>query len=128
TPVVLWAGSGFHRAALAGLAHRTATMDTLVSLGTLAAWGWSVAALWSGGAGDPSGMGAGAHVYFEVAAVIVVLVLFGRWLEQRTRSRSGQALRRLLELGAGTAMVLRHGGEVPVPVEAVAVADRFVVR
>ena len=85
SPVVLWAGSGFHRAALAGLAHRTATMDTLVSLGTLAAWGWSVAALLFGGAGDPTGMGTGAHVYFEVAAVIVVLVLFGRWLEQRAR-------------------------------------------
>jgi P-type Cu+ transporter len=128
TPVVLWAGSGFHRAALAGLAHRTATMDTLVSLGTLAAWGWSVAALLFAGAGDPAGMGSGAHVYFEVAAIIVVLVLFGRWLEQRARGRSGQALRRLLELGAGTAMVLRDGAEVPVPVEAVAVGDRFVVR
>ena len=128
TPVVLWAGSGFHRAALAGLAHRAATMDTLVSLGTLAAWGWSVAALLFAGAGDPTGMGSGAHVYFEVAAVIVVLVLFGRWLEQRARGRSGQALRRLLELGAGTAMVLRDGAEVAVPVEAVAVGDRFVVR
>jgi P-type Cu+ transporter len=126
--VVLWAGSGFHRAALAGLAHRAATMDTLVSLGTLAAWGWSVAALLFAGAGDPTGMGSGAPVYFEVAAVIVVLVLFGRWLEQRARGRSGQALRRLLELGAGTAMVLRDGAEVPVPVEAVAVGDRFVVR
>ena len=89
TPVVLWAGSGFHRAALAGLAHRTATMDTLVSLGTLAAWGWSVAALLFAGAGDPTGMGSGAHVYFEVAAVIVVLVLFGRWLEQRARGQRG---------------------------------------
>jgi Cu+-exporting ATPase len=125
TPVVLWAGSGFHRAALAGLRHRTATMDTLVSLGTLAAWGWSVAALL---AGDPAGGEAGGHVYFEVAAVIVVLILFGRWLESRARSRSGQALRRLLELGADTAMVLRDGTEAPVPVEAVAVGDRFVVR
>jgi Cu+-exporting ATPase len=125
TPVVLWAGSGFHRAALAGLRHRTATMDTLVSLGTLAAWGWSVAALL---AGDPAGGEAGGHVYFEVAAIIVVLILFGRWLESRARSRSGQALRRLLELGADTAMVLRDGTEAPVPVEAVAVGDRFVVR
>jgi P-type Cu+ transporter len=125
TPVVLWAGSGFHRAALAGLRHRTATMDTLVSLGTLAAWGWSVAALL---AGDPAGGEAGGHVYFEVAAVIVVLILFGRWLESRARSRSGQALRQLLELGADTAMVLRDGTEAPVPVEAVAVGDRFVVR
>jgi Cu+-exporting ATPase len=67
-------------------------------------------------------------VYFEVAAIIVVLILFGRWLEQRARHRSGQALRRLLELGSGTAMVLRDGAEVPVPVEQVAVGDRFVVR
>ena len=129
TPVVLWAGAGFHRAALAGLRHRTATMDTLVSLGTLAAWGWSVAALLATGPGDPApGEPGGAHVYFEVAAIIVVLVLFGRWLESRARSRSGQALRRLLELGTGTAMVLRDGAEVPVPVEAVAVGDRFVAR
>src|SRR5215208_6036095 len=129
TPVVLWAGSGFHRAALAGLRHRAATMDTLVSLGTLAAWGWSVAALLAVGPGDPApGEPGDAHVYFEVAAVIVVLILFGRWLEHRARSRSGQALRRLLELGSGTAMVLRDGVEVPVPVEQVAVGDRFVVR
>src|SRR5829696_3493806 len=124
TPVVLWAGSGFHRAALAGLRHRAATMDTLVSLGTLAAWGWSVAALLAVGPGDPApGEPGDAHVYFEVAAVIVVLILFGRWLEHRARSRSGQALRRLLELGSGTAMVLRDGAEVQV-----AVGDRFVVR
>jgi P-type Cu+ transporter len=125
TPVVLWAGAGFHRAALAGLRHRTATMDTLVSLGTLAAWGWSVAVLL---AGDPAAADPGGHVYFEVASVIVVLILLGRWLEARARRRSGQALRRLLELGAGTAMVLRDGAEVPVPAEAVAVGDRFVVR
>ena len=125
TPVVLWAGAGFHRAALAGLRHRTATMDTLVSLGTLAAWGWSVAVLL---AGDPAAADPGGHVYFEVASVIVVLILLGRWLEGRARRRSGQALRRLLELGAGTAMVLRDGAEVPVPAGAVAVGDRFVVR
>jgi Cu+-exporting ATPase len=125
TPVVLWAGAGFHRAALAGLRHRAATMDTLVSLGTLSAWGWSVAALLAGGPGGP---GFGGHVYFEVAGVIVVLILLGRWLEGRARARSGQALRRLLELGRGTAMVLRDGAEVPVPAEAVAVGDRLVVR
>src|SRR5918995_1493203 len=118
TPVVLWAGAGFHRAALAGLRHRAATMDTLVSLGTLAAWGWSVAALLATGPGDPApGEPGGAHVYFEVAAIIVVLVLFGRWLESGARSRSGQALRRLLELDTGTAMVLRDGAEVAVSVE-----------
>ncbi|HSK35350.1 MAG TPA: heavy metal translocating P-type ATPase, partial [Actinomycetota bacterium] len=129
TPVVLWAGSGFHRAALAGLRHRTATMDTLVSLGTLAAWGWSMAALLATRPGQPApGEPGGPHLYFEVAAIIVVVVLFGRWLEQRARRRSGQALRHLLELGSGTAMVLRDGAEVPVPVEHVAVGDRFVVR
>jgi P-type Cu+ transporter len=129
TPVVLWAGAGFHRAALAGLRHRTATMDTLVSLGTLAAWGWSMAALLAGDAGAAgAGMDGGTYVYFEVAAIIVVLILFGRWLEARARHRSGQALRRLAELGAGTASVLRDGAEVAVPVERVAVGDRFVVR
>jgi P-type Cu+ transporter len=129
TPVVLWAGAGFHRAALAGLRHRTATMDTLVSLGTLAAWGWSVAALVAGDAGEAgAGMDGGAYVYFEVAAIIVVLILFGRWLEARARHRSGQALRRLAELGAGAASVLRDGTEVAVPVDQVAVGDRFVVR
>jgi Cu+-exporting ATPase len=129
TPVVLWAGAGFHRAALAGLRHRTATMDTLVSLGTLAAWGWSTATLVAGDPVEPgAGMAGGSYVYFEVAAIIVVLILFGRWLEARARHRSGQALRRLAELGAGTASVLRDGAEVPVPVEQVAVGDRFVVR
>jgi P-type Cu+ transporter len=129
SPVVLWAGSGFHRAALAGLRHRTATMDTLVSLGTLAAWGWSTAALLAGDAGEAgAGMAGGTYVYFEVASIIVVLILFGRWLEARARHRSGQALRRLAELGAGTASVLRGGAEVAVPVERVAVGDRFVVR
>jgi Cu+-exporting ATPase len=133
TPVVLWAGAGFHRAALAGLRHRTATMDTLVSLGTLAAWGWSMAALVAGdageaGAGMAGGGGGGTYVYFEVAAILVVLILFGRWLEARARHRSGQALRRLAELDAGTASVLRDGTEVAVPVDQVAVGDRFVVR
>src|SRR5215211_5792565 len=129
TPVVLWAGAGFHRAALAGLRHRTATMDTLVSLGTLAAWGWSTATLVAGDPIEPgAGMAGGSYVYFEVAAIIVVLILFGRWLEARARPRSGQALRRLAELGAGTASVLRDGAEVPVPVEQVAGGDRFVVR
>jgi Cu+-exporting ATPase len=105
-------------------------MDTLVSLGTLAAWGWSVAALLATRPGQPApGEPGGTHVYFEVAANIVVLILFGRWLEQRARRRSGQALRRLLELGSATAMVLRDDGtEVAVPVEQVAVGDRFVVR
>src|SRR4029450_1910564 len=85
-----------------------------------------VAALLAGDAG--AGMGGGTYVYFEVAAIIVVLVLFGRWLEARAPPRSGQALRKLATLGAGMATVLRDGAEVAVPVEQVAVGDRFVVR
>ena len=119
TPVVLWTGRGFHLAAWRNLRHRTATMDTLVSLGTLAAWGWSVAVLV---------LGAGGHTYFEVAVAIVALVLVGRFFEARSRGRSSQALRRLLELGAKQARVLRDGREVTVPAAALRPGDRFVVR
>jgi Cu+-exporting ATPase len=119
TPVVFWAGSEFHRAALQNARHGTATMDTLVSIGTLAAWGWSVAALV---------VVDGADVYFEVAAVITTLVLLGRYLEARARRRSSAAIRGLLELGAKDAWVLRDGIEVSVPVTEIAVGDLFVVR
>src|SRR5262245_42843829 len=85
TPVVLWSGAGFHRAALVNLRHGTATMDTLVSMGTLAAWTWSWVSLLALDAGDAGGMDAGsdAHVYFETAAVIVTLILLGKWFEAR---------------------------------------------
>jgi Cu+-exporting ATPase len=119
TPVVLWAGWPFHRAAVLNLRHRTATMDTLISLGTLAAWGWSVVALL---ALD------GADTYFEVAAVITTLVLLGRFFETRARRRSGAAIRALLELGAKEAQVLRDGEEVAVAVEKLQAGDVFVVR
>ena len=119
TPVVLWAGWPFHRAAAAVARHRAASMDTLVSVGTLAAWGWSAVVLLAG---------LDAYTYFEVGAVITTLILLGRWLEARARSRSGEAIRALLELGAKEARVLRDGREVLVPVEALAVGDRFVVR
>jgi Cu+-exporting ATPase len=119
TPVWAWAGWPFHRAALSSLRHRSATMDTLVSLGTTAAFVWSVIALV---ALD------GADVYFEVASVITTLILLGRWLESRARRRSGAALRELLELGAKEARVLRDGAEVSVPPEDLAVGDLFVVR
>jgi P-type Cu+ transporter len=119
TPVVFWAGFDFHRAALVNTRHRTATMDTLISIGTLAAWGWSVAALVVVGDAD---------VYFEVAAVITTLILLGRYLEARARRRSGAAIRALLELGAKEARVLRDGAEVSVPIEELAVGDLFVVR
>ena len=119
TPVVFWAGFGFHRAALLNARHGAATMDTLISIGTLAAWIWSFVALVAV---------EGASTYFEVAAVITTLILLGRFLEARAKRRSGAAIRALLELGAKDARVLRDGLEVVVPVEELEVGDRFVVR
>ena len=119
TPVVLWAGWPFHRAAFRAARHRAATMDTLISIGTLAAWGWSTVVLLAG---------LDADTYFEAAAVITTLILFGRYLESRARRRSGEAIRSLLELGAKDVHVLRGGTEVLVPVAELAVGDRFVVR
>jgi Cu+-exporting ATPase len=119
TPIVLWAGLPFHRAAVLNARHLTATMDTLVSLGTLAAWGWSVVVLVAG---------LNADVYFEVAGVITTLILLGRFLEARARRRSGAAIRALLELGAKEARVVREGAEVLVPVDQLQVGDVFVVR
>jgi P-type Cu+ transporter len=119
TPIVLWAGLPFHRAAVLNARHLTATMDTLVSLGTLAAWGWSVVVLVAG---------LNADVYFEVAGVITTLVLLGRFLEARARRRSGAAIRALLELGAKEGRVLREGAEVLVPVDQLLAGDVFVVR
>jgi P-type Cu+ transporter len=119
TPVVLRAGREFHANAARGLRRRVATMDTLISLGTLAAYGWSLVALL---ALD------GADTYFEVASVTTTLVLLGRYLEARARRRSGEALEALLQLGAKEARVLRGGAEEPVPVEELEVGDLFVVR
>jgi Cu+-exporting ATPase len=119
TPVVFWCGLGFHRATLLNARHLAATMDTLISVGTLSAWTWSVVVLVGG---------IDAHTYFEVAAVITTLILLGRWLELRARSRSGEAIRALLELGAKEARVLRDGEEVLVPMDELAVGDLFVVR
>ncbi len=119
TPIVLWAGLPFHRAAVLNARHLTATMDTLVSLGTLAAWSWSVVVLVAG---------LNADVYFEVAGVITTLILLGRFLEARARRRSGAAIRALLELGAKEALRLRDGVEVLVPVDQLQVGDTFVVR
>jgi P-type Cu+ transporter len=136
TPVVLWGGWPFHRAALVNLRHGAVTMDTLVSVGTLAAWGWSVVALFFLGAGELGmrmdlalSLGAsGEDLYLEVASVVTVLILLGRWLETRAKTRAGAALRSLLELGAKEARVLRDGEEVLVPAAEVAVGDLFVVR
>ncbi len=119
TPVVFWSGLGFHRAALKSARHLAATMDTLISLGTLAAWTWSTVVLVGGLDED---------TYFEVAAVITTLILLGRYLEARAKGRSSEAIRALLELGAKEARVLRDGEEVLVPLEDVHVGDRFVVR
>jgi P-type Cu+ transporter len=119
TPVVLWCGWPFHAAAVRNARHGAATMDTLISIGTLAAWGWSAVVLVA--APDE-------HTYFEVAAVITTLILLGRFLEARALRRSGEAVRALLELGAKEARVLRNGGEVLVPIEGLRVDDRFVVR
>ncbi len=119
TPVVLWAGWPFHRAAARNARHLAATMDTLISVGTLAAWAWSTVVLVGG---------IDAHTYFEVGAVITALILLGRYLEARARRRSGEAIRALLELGAKDARVLRDGEETLVPVEELQVGDLFIVR
>jgi Cu+-exporting ATPase len=119
TPVVFWSGAQFHRAALRNARHGAATMDTLVSLGTLAAWTWSTVVLLAG---------LDADGYYEVAAVITALILLGRFFEARAKRRSGAAIRALLALGAKEARVLRDGSEVLVPVEQLAVGDLFVVR
>jgi Cu+-exporting ATPase len=119
TPVVFWAGFGFHRAAALNARHLTATMDTLISIGTLAAWGWSTVALL---------VLEDAHSYFEVAAVITTLILLGRFLEARAKRRASAAIRALLELGAKEARILRDGVEVSVPIEQVAPGDLMVVK
>jgi len=119
TPVVLWSGFRFHRAAALNLRHGAATMDTLISLGTLAALSWSLVALLF--FSDP-------ETYFEVGAVTTTLVLLGRYFEARARRRSSAAIRALLQLGAKEARLLRDGRELLVPVDELRVGDRFLVR
>ena len=136
---MLWAGWPFHRAAWQNLRHGAATMDTLISLGTLAAWGWSVVALFFLDAGEPgmrmpfelvTARDAGSDtIYLEVAAVVTTFILAGRYFEARAKRRSGAALRALLELGAKDVAVLdADGRERRVPIAELAVGDRFVVR
>jgi Cu+-exporting ATPase len=137
-PVVVYAGWPFHRAAWTNLRHGAATMDTLVSLGTAAAFGWSLWALFFGTAGEP-GMthpfsfdisrsdGAG-NIYLEAASGITLFILAGRYFEARAKRRAGAALRALLELGAKDVAVLRDGTEVRLGVDQLTVGDRFVVR
>ncbi|MGA5357341.1 heavy metal translocating P-type ATPase [Streptomyces purpurascens] len=137
-PVVVWGGLPFHRAAWTNARHAAATMDTLVSLGTLAAFGWSLWALFLGDAGMPGmrhpfeltvSRGDGAsQIYLEVASGVTAFILLGRYLEARSKRRAGAALRALLELGAKDVAVLRDGREVRIPAQRLAVGDRFVVR
>ncbi|SFN53095.1 Cu+-exporting ATPase [Streptomyces sp. cf124] len=137
-PVVVWGGLPFHRAASTNLRHGAATMDTLVSVGTLAAFGWSLWALFLGHAGMPgmrhgfeftvSRTAASSTIYLEVAAGVVAFILLGRYLEARSKRRAGAALKALLKLGAKDVSVLREGREVRIPVGRLAVGDRFVVR
>jgi P-type Cu+ transporter len=139
TPVVLWAAWPFHRAAWANLRHGAATMDTLVSLGVLAAWLWSLYALFIGDAGMNDmrmafdvipNPGAGAdQIYLETAGIVTTFLLAGRYFEARAKRRAGAALTALVELGAKDVSVLgADGGERRIPVEQLAVGDRFVVR
>lgn len=138
TPVVLWGAWPFHRAAWANLRHGSSTMDTLISMGTLAALGWSIYALFWGTAGTPGmthafeltlsrGDGSGS-VYFEVAAGVTTFILAGRYFEARSKRRAGAALRALLELGAKDVVVRRDGGEQRIPIDQLGVGDEFVVR
>ena len=137
-PVVVWGAWPFHRAAAINARHGAATMDTLISVGVLAAFGWSLYALFFGGAGMPgmrmsvtfvgTPQSGGHEVYLEVAALVTVFILLGRYLEVRAKRQSGEALRALLELGAKDAVVLRTGVEQRIPVGQLVPGDRVVVR
>ncbi|MEU5096332.1 heavy metal translocating P-type ATPase [Streptomyces sp. NPDC020996] len=138
SPVVVWGALPFHRAAWTNARHGAATMDTLVSVGTLAAFTWSLWALFFGDAGmtgmrdefsfTVSRAQGTSTIYLEVASGVVAFILLGRFLEARSKRRAGAALRALMELGAKDVAVLRAGREVRVPVSQLAVGDRFVVR
>ncbi|BCN62811.1 carbonate dehydratase [Prescottella equi] len=137
-PVIVWAGLPFHRAAWTNLRHGTATMDTLISLGTTAAFAWSLYALFFGTAGTPGmkhafeltvdRMDGAANIYLEVAAGVITFVLAGRYFEAKSKRTAGAALRALLELGAKEVSVLRDGVESRIPADQLRVDDLFVVR
>lgn len=137
-PVIVWAGWPFHKAAWTNLKHGTATMDTLVSMGTSAAFLWSLYALFLGHAGMP-GMkhpfefalarsDGASNIYLEAAAGVTMFILAGRYFEKRSKRQAGAALRALLELGAKEVSVLRDGTEIKIPTSELAVGDEFVVR
>ncbi|MGN2634879.1 heavy metal translocating P-type ATPase [Nocardia takedensis] len=137
-PVVVWGALPFHRAAWTNLRHGSATMDTLVSLGTLAAFGWSLYALFWGTAGTPgmthpfeftiARMDGAGSIYLEAAAGVTTFILAGRYIEVRSKRRAGAALRALLELGAKEVSVRRDGVEGRIPIDQLRVGDEFVVR
>ena len=138
SPVVVWGAWPFHRAAWVNLRHAATTMDTLVSMGVLAAYGWSLVALFGGTAGEigmthpfelgvQRGDGLGS-IYLEAATGVTTFLLAGRWFERRARRRAGDALRALMDLGAKDVAVLRDGVESRVPVDTLVVGDLFVVR
>jgi Cu+-exporting ATPase len=137
-PVVTWAAWPFHKAAWTNLRHGAATMDTLISLGVVSAFLWSLYALFLGEAGTPGmkmpftlipSRGGGAEeIYLEVAAGVTTFILAGRYFEARAKRRSGAALRALLELGAKDVAVLRNGTETRIPADQLVVGDEFVVR
>jgi Cu+-exporting ATPase len=140
-PVAVWGTWPLHRAAVANLRHGAATMDTLISVGVAAAFGWSLWALFLGGAGAPGlhhgfaliptrGHAGGGipNIYLEVATVVPTAILLGRYFEHRARRRAGSALRALLAMGAKDVAVLRADREERIPIDQLAVGDRFVVR
>lgn len=137
TPVVTWGAWPFHRATWLNIRHRAVTMDTLVSLGVLAAYLWSLYALLFGGAGMigmtmefawlPSQSGQ-VEIYLEVASAVTVFILLGRYFEVRAKARSGAALKALLTLGAKDVAVLRSGSEIRIPIDELTVGDEFIVR
>ncbi|OBB04476.1 copper-translocating P-type ATPase [Mycobacteriaceae bacterium 1482268.1] len=137
TPVAVWGAWPFHRAAVANLRHRAATMDTLISVGVGAAYLWSLWALVFTHAGAPgmkmtvnllASNANGPHLYLEVAAAVTTFILAGRYFESRAKRSSGAALRALLDMGAKDVAVLRDGSETRVPVSELAVGDVFVTR
>ena len=138
TPVVFWCAWPIHRATIRGLRHASLTMDSLISLGTLVAWGWSVYALFFGMAGmwgmthpmaffawqqDPT-----ANIYFETAAGVTTFILLGRWLEERSKRSAASALEEIGKLQATLATVIRDGVEMTVPIEKLRVGDVVVVK
>ena len=131
-PVVMWSAAPFHKAAAMNARHRATTMDTLISLGIIAAMSWSVWALVWGDAADHDGMDMASmdidHIYIEVAVAVTIFLLAGRYFEARAKRRAGDALRSLLALGARHATVLRDGEEVLIDASQVQVGDLFIVR